>query len=74
MLLINKGVSPLVRILRSYMAPQNVSLASHFNNNYNYVDNSPKTYFVEKAFIKLGLLVGESRSLNITPPKVRRAC
>ena len=35
-----------------YMAPQNVSLALHFNNNYNYLDNSPKTYFLEKAFIK----------------------
>ena len=48
----------------SYMAPQNVSLTLHFNNNYNYLDNSPKTYFLEKAFIKLGLLVGESRSLK----------
>ena len=34
------------------MAPQNVSLALHFNNNCNYLDNSPKTYFLEKAFIK----------------------
>ena len=34
------------------MALQNVSHALHFNKNYNYLDNSPKTYFLEKAFIK----------------------
>ena len=52
MLLINKVVSLVSQDTSSYIAPQNVSLALHFKNNYNYLDNSPKTYFLEKAFRK----------------------
>ena len=48
-----QGGKPAGQDTSSYMAPQNVSLALHFNNNYNYLDNSPKTYFLEKAFIKV---------------------
>ena len=47
-----QGGKPAGQDTSSYMAPQNVSLALHFNNNYNYLDNSPKTYFLEKVFIK----------------------
>ena len=47
-----QGGKPAGQDTSSYMAPQNVSLALHFNNNYNYVDDSPETYFLEKAFIK----------------------
>ena len=47
-----QGGKPAGQDTSSYMAPQNVSLALHFNNNYNYLDNSPKTYFLEKGFIK----------------------
>ena len=47
-----QGGEPAGQDTSSYMAPRNVSLALHFNNNYNYLDNSPNTYFLEKAFIK----------------------
>ena len=49
-----QGGKPAGQDTSRYMAPQNVSLALHFNNNCNYLDNSPKTYFLEKAFIKAG--------------------
>ena len=47
-----QGGKPAGQDTSSYMAAQNVSLALHFNNNYNYVDNSPKTYFLEKSVHK----------------------
>ena len=47
-----QGGKPAGQDTSSYMASQNVSLALHFNNNYNYLVNSPKTYFLEKGFIK----------------------
>ena len=37
-----QGGKPAGQDTSSYMAPQNVILALHFNNNYNYLDNSPK--------------------------------
>ena len=33
-----QGGKPAGQDTSSYMAPQNVSLALHFNNNYNYLD------------------------------------
>ena len=47
-----QGGKPAGQNTSGYMAPQNVSLSLHFNNNYNYVDNSPKTYFLEKSVHK----------------------
>ena len=47
-----QGGKPAGQDTSGYMAPQNVSLALHFNNNCNCLDNSAKTYFLEKAFIK----------------------
>ena len=64
-----QGGKPAGQDTSSYMASQNL----HFNN-YNYLDNSPKTYFLEKAFIKARAPCGESRSLNTAPLKVGQAC